>query len=37
MPKTLKSDIIEALELCNKLKVELDVLRKKIHDLNSSI
>jgi hypothetical protein len=37
MPKTLKSDIIEALELCNKLKVELDVLRKKIHDLNNSI
>lgn len=34
MPKTLKSDIIAALEMCNKLKMELEVLRKKIHDLN---
>ena len=34
MPKTLKSDIIAALEMCNKLKMELEVLRKKNHDLN---
>lgn len=34
MPKALKLDIIAALELCNKLKVELEDLRKKIHELN---
>ena len=34
VPKTLKSDIIAALEMCNRLKMELEVLRKKIHDLN---
>lgn len=34
MPKALKLDIISALELCNKLKVELEDLRKKIHELN---
>jgi hypothetical protein len=37
MPKSLKLDIISALELCNKLKLELEELKTKIHTLNDSI
>lgn len=30
LPKTLKQDVLSALELCNKLKDESDELHKKI-------
>jgi hypothetical protein len=37
MSKSLKTDIILVLELCNKLKTELEDLKEKIHVLNDSI
>lgn len=37
MSKSLKTDIMSVLELCNKLKVELEELKEKIHVLNDSI
>lgn len=37
MSKSMKTDLMSMLELCNKLKTELEDLKEKIHLLNDSI
>lgn len=34
LPKTLKADVIAALQLCNNLKCELELLQKRLLDVD---